>query len=60
MLKETLRFLELEVEQRGERFILEATEDVGGAFCLGEVDDVVDAVELAGRTLMLLAGRDFS
>ena len=60
MLKETLRFLELEVERRVERVILEATDDVGGAFHLGGVVVVVDVVELAGGMLMLLGGGHFS
>ena len=47
MLKETLRFLGLEVERSEERIMPGPGEDVGGAFCLGEVDVGVVVVEEA-------------
>ena len=50
MLKETLRFLGLEVERSGVRVVPGPGEGVGGAFRLGEVDVVVVVVEEARRS----------
>ena len=59
MLKETLRFLGLEVERSDVRVAPGPGEDVGGAFCLVDVDVGVVVVEEAQRRRAELVGGAF-
>ena len=59
MLKETLRFLGLEVERSGVRVVPGPGEDVGSVFRLGDVDVGVVVVEEARRRRAELVGGAF-
>ena len=59
MLKETLRFLGLEVERSGVRVVPGPGAVVGGAFRLGEVDVGVVVMEEARRRRAELVGGAF-